>query len=380
MRANKLRIIETVLESNTQLIANMDAWQDGGKRRKLEDISHAAGGGHRRPRQGGADAERPQGTTFAAVLDVLPALHKPTISTLSDEEWVAVNTILEESTVRVMIPRLKEAGCSGDRGVPAEQDRVVRGGAVAGVYASKLIESVPRIADIVSFRFKRPEAYRFQAGQWFVITFPSADPEEPWEHHFSHSDAPSDPWMEFTTRLRGSDFKNALSALPAGSPVEVEGPYGAFVVPPDVERAAFLAGGIGITCARSILRWVAHVWEAARVDPPAGGEETALALREVVLFFANRSEDAIPFEDELEELSRKSPWLRIVHVISQPGEAWQGYSGHVDRKILEEELGDPASWCYFVSGPPPFDLAMREMLLAGGISDDRVKLERFEGY
>jgi glycine betaine catabolism B len=244
---------------------------------------------------------------------------------------------------------------------------------MAGVYTSRLLEKIPRVADIVSFRFERPEAYRFQAGQWFVITFPSADPAEPWEHHFSHSNSPSDPGMEFTTRMRGSDFKNALDALPLGSRVQLEGPYGAFVMPPDVERAAFLAGGIGVTCARSILRWAAAV--RAGATPPA-----ALALRETVLFFANHSEDAIPFKDELEGLASSLPGFRVVHVLSQPGGSWQGYRGHLDENVLSRELAEPGEWQYFVSGPPAFDQAMQDMLLARGIDAGPVRLERFEGY
>jgi glycine betaine catabolism B len=259
---------------------------------------------------------------------------------------------------------------------------------MAGTYSSKLIEKIPRVGDIVSFRFERPEDYRFGAGQWFEITFASADPQEPWEHHFSHSDAPSDPWQEFTTRLRGSDFKNALDSLPIGAPVQLEGPYGAFMMSPDVERAAFLAGGIGVTCVRSILRWVAAVRAGATAADGAGSggaahgasEETTLALREIVLFFANHSEDAIPFESELEALAGSLPGFRVVHVLSQPGDDWQGYRGHLDQSVLAQELTDPAGWHYFVSGPPAFDKAMQDMLLAWGIDDSRIKQERFEGY
>lgn len=253
-----------------------------------------------------------------------------------------------------------------------------------GSYPSRLIEKEPRVADVVSFRFERPEAYRFQAGQWFEITFAGPDRAEPYEHHFSHSTAPSDPLLEFTTRLRGSEFKNALSVLPIGSDVHVEGPYGSFVMPPDVERAAFLAGGIGITCVRSILRWVAHlradgtVLEAAMAPDTAPGPR--LSLREIVLFFANRSEDAIPFAAELEALAESLPGLRVVHVLSQPGESWQGYRGHLDQAILAAQLPDPGSWRYFVSGPPSFDQAMQEMLVGWGIDAGRIKMERFEGY
>ncbi|MBI4877612.1 MAG: ATP phosphoribosyltransferase [Acidobacteria bacterium] len=112
LRANKLRILETVLESNTQLIANRVSWRDDWKRRKLEDI--------RMLLEGAINALGKVGLMLnvrkedlAQVLEVLPALKRPTISHLSDEDWLAVNTILEESTVRVIIPRLKQAGAQG---------------------------------------------------------------------------------------------------------------------------------------------------------------------------------------------------------------------------------------------------------------------------
>jgi len=112
LRANKLRIIETVLESNTQLISNLDSWRDDWKRRKLEDI--------RMLLEGAINALGKVGLMLnvrkeclPAVLSILPALKKPTISNLSDDEWVAVHTILDENTVRNIIPRLKEAGGQG---------------------------------------------------------------------------------------------------------------------------------------------------------------------------------------------------------------------------------------------------------------------------
>src|SRR5882762_9394436 len=112
LRANKLRIVETVLESNTQLIANIDSWKSDWKRRKLEDI--------RMLLEGAINALGKVGLMLnvrkdclAAVLSILPALKNPTISNLSDEGWVAVHTILEEITVRNIIPRLKEAGGQG---------------------------------------------------------------------------------------------------------------------------------------------------------------------------------------------------------------------------------------------------------------------------
>ncbi len=112
LRANKLRILETVLESNTQFIANIESWQDSFKRRKMEDIQMLLEGAIAALGKVGLMLNVRK-AELNAVLGVLPALKNPTISQLSDEAWVAVNTILEEHTVRVIVPRLKEAGAQG---------------------------------------------------------------------------------------------------------------------------------------------------------------------------------------------------------------------------------------------------------------------------
>jgi ATP phosphoribosyltransferase len=112
LRANNLRIIETVLESNTQLIANVASWRDEWKRRKMEDIRMLLEGAINALGKVGLmlNVEK---VNLPAVLGILPALKKPTISNLSEEAWVAVHTILDETTVRTIIPRLKEAGAQG---------------------------------------------------------------------------------------------------------------------------------------------------------------------------------------------------------------------------------------------------------------------------
>jgi len=112
LRANKLKIIDTVMESNTQLIANKESWADAAKRRKLEDIRMLLEGAMNALGKVGLMLNVHK-NDLAAVLGVLPALKRPTISHLSDEEWLAVNTILDESTVRDIIPRLKQAGAQG---------------------------------------------------------------------------------------------------------------------------------------------------------------------------------------------------------------------------------------------------------------------------
>ena len=112
LRANGLRILETVLESNTKFIANHTAWNDPWKRSKIEMLVMLL--------KGAIEAAGKVGLMLNVlrqdlenVLSVLPALKRPTISQLSDPEWVAVNTVIEEKTVREIIPRLKAARAQG---------------------------------------------------------------------------------------------------------------------------------------------------------------------------------------------------------------------------------------------------------------------------
>ncbi len=112
LRANKLRIIDTVLESAPQFIVNRGSWADPGKRRKIEDIVLLLEGAIAALDKVGLMLNVKAGD-LERVLAVLPALRNPTVSSLSDAGWLAVNTILDESVVREIIPRLKEAGAEG---------------------------------------------------------------------------------------------------------------------------------------------------------------------------------------------------------------------------------------------------------------------------
>ena len=112
LRADGLRIVETVLESNTKFIAHPGAWEDAWKRQKIETLIMLL--------QGAIEAAGKVGmmlnvrrNDLEKVLSILPALKRPTVSALSDSEWVAVNTVIEEKTVREIIPRLKAANAQG---------------------------------------------------------------------------------------------------------------------------------------------------------------------------------------------------------------------------------------------------------------------------
>jgi len=112
LRANRLRIIETLMESETQLIANKASYKDEWKRNKIENISLMLNAAIAAQGRVGLMMNAPKDKLDAIVAE-LPALNFPTISHLSDPAWVAVNTILEEAVVRDVIPKLKAAGATG---------------------------------------------------------------------------------------------------------------------------------------------------------------------------------------------------------------------------------------------------------------------------
>ena len=234
-------------------------------------------------------------------------------------------------------------------------------------FTSTLLEKIPRSSDTTSYRFSRPPEYAFKAGQWFTIGIPSADGVL--DHHFSHADSPTEPFIELTTRLTGSDFKKTLDALRAGAEVEIEGPYGQFLFNYETPKIAFVTGGIGVTPVRSMLRYLADTRGAGR----AAGQE-------LVMFYGSMTEDGVVYRSELDELERAIAGLCVVHVITNPTESWAGHSGYITAGIIRAELARPGAWIYYIVGPPPMITAMEKVMEELEIPDDRTVIESFTGY
>ena len=112
IRANKLRIIDTLLETNTKLIANKDSWANPAKREKIETIALMLQGALEAESKVGLKMNIPE-ASMAQIVEALPALRNPTISQLSLEGWVALETVIDEKVVRQIIPQLKSLGAEG---------------------------------------------------------------------------------------------------------------------------------------------------------------------------------------------------------------------------------------------------------------------------
>jgi len=237
----------------------------------------------------------------------------------------------------------------------------------AMTFKSTLLEKIVRSTDTTSYRFSRPPEYAFKAGQWYTITL--STPGGPLDHHFSHADSPTESVIELTTRLTGSDFKNALDALTLAAEVEIEGPYGAFLFGYDTPKIAFLTGGIGVTPVRSMFKYL--------FDTNGQGRRPD---QQLTVFYGSMTEDGIVYKDEFDEFERSLAGMRVLHVITNATESWKGYSGFITADVVRAELPDPREWTYYIVGPPPMITAMRKVMEQLEIPKSQTVIESFEGY
>jgi ATP phosphoribosyltransferase len=112
IRANKLRIVDTILETNTKFIANKKSWADPVKRKKIETIALLLRGALEAGSKVGLKMNAPK-KAIEAVIKAVPSLRNPTVSPLSNPDWVALETIIDESVAREIIPQLKALGAEG---------------------------------------------------------------------------------------------------------------------------------------------------------------------------------------------------------------------------------------------------------------------------
>ncbi len=208
----------------------------------------------------------------------------------------------------------------------------------------------------------------FRPGQYFWVELldPPYDDEKGPRRHISVVTSPTERGvLGFATRLRDSAFKRSLVELPVGAEVDVEQPKGDFALPEDAGREyVFVAGGIGITVFRSMLRYIADL------DLPY----------RITLVYSNRDRESTAFLDELEEIAGARDGVRLVVTMTQdPG--WEGETRRVDAAMLRDHLdGDLASYTYLVAGPPAMVEGVADALKQAGIPDDQVVAGRFSGY
>jgi ferredoxin-NADP reductase len=211
------------------------------------------------------------------------------------------------------------------------------------------------------------EEVDFQPGQYFWVTLldPPYEDEKGPRRHITVVTSPTERGvLGLATRLRDSAFKRSLAELPEGTEVEVEQPKGSFVLPQETDKHyVFLAGGIGITVFRSMLRYIA---------------DEGLPHR-VTLVHSNRDRESTAFYDELRELEAANANLEIVFTMTEDS-GWEGETRRIDAEMLRDHLGDLDAYTYFIAGPPGMVEGVSGALQEAGIPEDQTRSQGFSGY
>ena len=216
-------------------------------------------------------------------------------------------------------------------------------------------------------RFAVDDYPDYRPGAYFWVELPDRghQDEKGLRRHISLVTSPTEEGVVgLATRLRDTAFKQTLAELQVGDEVQVEEPRGSFLLPEDTDvEYVFVAGGIGITVFRSMLRYIADTGAPYRVT----------------LVYSNRDRASTPFLDELAELEERIAGLRVVPTMTDDPE-WEGETRRVDPAFLEDVLGGLDGRTFLVAGPPPMAEAVSEALRAAGVPEDRVLSDRFSGY
>jgi ferredoxin-NADP reductase len=222
----------------------------------------------------------------------------------------------------------------------------------------------------MAFQFEKPHDFVFKAGQYIDLTLSAAQrvSSNGLTHTLSIASSPFDEVLLVTTRIRNTVFKQALSILPIGSGVTIDGPMGSFSLHNNTARpAVFLAGGIGIAPFLSMLSY-------------ATGE----GLRHpVVLFYANRYLEDAAFMNPLWKLEQANPRFRFIPTLTRTDKnyrGWKGQTGHISSEMLVAQVGIVRGPIYYIAGPPTMVAATRRTLSEAGVDEDDIRTEEFAGY
>jgi ferredoxin-NADP reductase len=229
-----------------------------------------------------------------------------------------------------------------------------------------LQEKKAETADVTSFIFSSDKPMEFIPGQYTKVEVVHDNPDDRGTtRYFSISAAPSEGHIQITTRLseRSSTFKTALNALPVGAQIPARAPSGSFVYTDTTRPAIFIAGGIGVTPFRSIIK----EFDIQNTEMP------------ITLIYASRTPD-IAFKDLFDDIAQRHSSFKVIYVIDQPAEGWTGEVGYITAELIKKYVPDIQIPLFYASGPKPMVEGLEKTLEEMGIDQNNIKHDYFPGY
>lgn len=236
-------------------------------------------------------------------------------------------------------------------------------------YTLPLAWSRPESPSTMTFRFSTEGTeFRYLSNQWVRVSLPGVD--DPWgaARSFSLSSSPSEPGgISVTCRISDTPFKQALARLRPGDAAEVYGPLGLFLY--DGSRpGVFLAGGIGITPLRGMLRFAADT-------------QVSTARR---LLYTARTPEELVFRSEFDALAATSTEFQVHYAVTRPADSprpWTGRTGRIEARWIEEIAGPLSAPRYYVAGLPEMvETTVQTLTGPLGVPEDDVDYEVFRGF
>jgi ferredoxin-NADP reductase len=224
-------------------------------------------------------------------------------------------------------------------------------------------EIIPRTYNVRSFRFQRPDALNYKAGQFLFVTIKAIGKEL--SKHFSFSSSPTEKsHIEFTKKLSESDFSTALKSLKEGYWARIDAPYGKFTFEGEHEKIGLLAGGIGITPFRGICKYCTDMHLNTKIT----------------LLYGNRTENDIAFRKELEIMQEQNKNLKVLFILNEASSGWKGITGLITAEMIKKEIPDYKQTVFYTCGPPGMVQIMNKLIEQLGLPKTQLNREYFTGY
>jgi ferredoxin-NADP reductase len=236
-------------------------------------------------------------------------------------------------------------------------------------YEAKLIGRERLAGGVAIFRFEKPEAFQFTAGQWCLLTLPAMGFEDDrgLKRPLSIASSPLEKELIFATKLSDSAFKRTMAEMQPGTAITLGSPMGTLVLPTETATpVVFLAGGVGITLFRSMCRYAA--------DAKTG--------HLITLFYSSKTPEETLFLEELMEIPDENEGISVVITMTRAPEdpaSWTGMRGRLDGETIKELCPVWENSLYYVAGPPVMADAMKQTLATMNVPADRIKTELFAG-